>query len=201
MTCPWLRGGKTLYPHSTHTGFNPSGRLERLPQPCFFGSSHWPPAGASAAVGRNARWDVCTWQDRDARYGDDALRGTVVRLPRAVHWGFLEMHLLQTGQRCLDTDAGQGARGAVVPPERGGAGRGRARSMQGCRSTRSQSAPPVPRRRGDWEPPRWGRARVRFNLRLRRDYGRRIVSNPRHRPPGAACPNPQQRLRGEREGR
>lgn len=37
------------------------------------------------------------------------------------------------------------------------------------------------RRRGDWEPLLWGRARLRFNLRLRRDYGRRIVSNPRHR--------------------
>lgn len=46
-------------------------------------------------------------------------------------------------------------------------------------------------------PPRRGRARLglRFNLRLRRDYGCRIVSNPRHRPPGAARPSPQQRRR------
>lgn len=72
----------------------------------------------------------------------------MVRLPRAVRWGFLVMHLFLTGQRCLDADASRGAQGAVVPPERGGAGRGRGLSMQGGRSTRSQSAPPAERRLG-----------------------------------------------------
>lgn len=80
-----------------------------------------------------------------------------------------------------------------------GGGRGGAGAGAGCSARRGRSLPgaalTLPRRRGDWEPPRWGRARLRFNLRLGRDYGRRIVSNPRHRPPGAARPSPQQRHR------
>lgn len=78
-----------------------------------------------------------------------------------------------------------------------GAGRGRGRFQAFAPPQRS----PVPRQGGDWEPVRWGRARLPFNLQLRRDYSFRIVSNTGHWPPGAACPSPQQRHRGEEPGR
>lgn len=143
-----------------------------------------------------------------------------VRWPCAVGRGCLVTYLLQIEQRCLDTDAQRGlmpggggdslaggdARWAAVGEERwsrrSGAGRGGAGVGRSGRSLHPlPCAPPVPRQRADWEPSLWGRARVWFNLQLRRDYGRRIASNPRHRPPGAACPSPQQRHHGEGAGR
>lgn len=87
----------------------------------------------------------------------------LVRSPCAVPWGCLVTYLFQVGQRCRDTDAQRGTMpgcggdslaagdapgGAAMPlwrqcPRSGGpggrgrAGRGRGRSMQSGRSTRS----------------------------------------------------------------